>query len=231
MFKVIFIDIDDTLLDFDAYVQQAMEQGFRHFGLKAYEPWMFGVFERINNALWDKIEKGTLDFDGLAKIRFQKIFDTLGIDFNGEEFEKYFRAKIWDSAVEVAGAKDMVRYLSDKYILCVASNGPYEQQLHRVEISGMARYFRHFFISEKLGVSKPEKAFFQKSLATLNAGRTDAILPQECVIIGDSLRSDIQGGQSAGMKTVWFNRRGVENHSAFTPDFEIHTLAQVKGIL
>ena len=86
MIKAVFIDIDDTLLDFDAYVKQTMREGFRHFGLKAYEPHMFTVFERINNALWDNIEKGTLDFAGLEKIRFNKVFEALGISFDGVTF-------------------------------------------------------------------------------------------------------------------------------------------------
>ena len=34
--KAIFIDIDNTLLDFDAYVRTTMERGFAHFGLPAY---------------------------------------------------------------------------------------------------------------------------------------------------------------------------------------------------
>ena len=37
---VIFIDIDNTLLDFDAYIRQTMAEGFAHFGLHPYEPYM-----------------------------------------------------------------------------------------------------------------------------------------------------------------------------------------------
>ena len=69
MIKAVFIDIDDTLLDFDAYVKQTMREGFRHFGLKPYEPSMFSVFERINNqpkqlTLFDSAEK----YDNYTKI-------------------------------------------------------------------------------------------------------------------------------------------------------------------
>ena len=56
--KLILIDIDNTLLDFDAYIRQTMEEGFAHFGLRPYEPWMYDVFHRENNKLWRQIEEG-----------------------------------------------------------------------------------------------------------------------------------------------------------------------------
>lgn len=229
MIKAVFIDIDDTLLDFDAYVKWAMKSGFEKFALKPYEEGMFKVFEEINNSLWDRIEKGTLDFKGLERIRFNRIFEKLGIDFDGEVFEKYFRECIWDSAIEVEGAKRMLDYLSNKYILCVASNGPYEQQKHRLELGGMLKYFDFVFISEKFGVSKPEAGFFEKAFEELNAGISEPISPAECVMLGDSLRSDIAGGKNFGMKTVWFNRRKIKTtHSA---DYEITELEGIEDIL
>ena len=60
--QMIFIDIDNTLLDFDAYIRQTMREGFAHFGLKPYEPYMEAVFHRENGKLWRQIEQGTLTF-------------------------------------------------------------------------------------------------------------------------------------------------------------------------
>ena len=65
--KAIFIDIDNTLLDFDAYVRTTMEQGFAHFGLPAYHPEMYHTFTAENNKLWRQIEEGTLTFAELQK--------------------------------------------------------------------------------------------------------------------------------------------------------------------
>lgn len=72
--RLVFIDIDNTLLDFDAYVKQTMQTGFAHFGLKPYEPYMFEVFTEENNRLWHQIEQGTLTFDELHNIRWCNIF-------------------------------------------------------------------------------------------------------------------------------------------------------------
>lgn len=65
--KAIFIDIDNTLLDFDAYVRTTMEQGFAHFGLPAYRPEMYHTFTAENNKLWRQIEEGTLTSPSFKK--------------------------------------------------------------------------------------------------------------------------------------------------------------------
>ena len=157
---VIFIDIDNTLLDFDAYIRQTMAEGFAHFGLRPYEPYMEEVFHRENGKLWHQIEAGTLTFRELEQIRWNNVFRALQIDFDGPVFEKYFRTALYDSAIPVDGAMELLRALHGSYTLAVASNGPYEQQLHRLELAGMKPYFDWFFVSEKLGVSKPAAAFF-----------------------------------------------------------------------
>ena len=53
----------------------------------------------------------------------------------------------------------------------------------------------------------------------------------EVLIVGDSLTSDIQGGVNAGIKTCWFNPKGVENTSKLKPDFEIRDVGEVLEIL
>ena len=204
--KAIFIDIDNTLLSFDAYVKQTMEQGFAHFGLKTYELWMYDTFTQVNNGLWRQIEDGTLTFAELTKIRWNRVFEALGIDFDGPVFEKYFRGALYDSAIPEDGAYELLDALKEDYILCAASNGPYEQQLHRLEIAGMRDAFDAVFISEKVGASKPSEKFFDYAFAELNTGREEQITPQECMMIGDSLTSDIRGGQMYGMQTCLYRR-------------------------
>ncbi len=97
--KVIFIDIDNTLLSFSEYVKHTMQTGFEHFGLKHYEPYMYDIFTEENNKLWRRIEQGTLVFSELEKVRWNIIFARLGIGFDGTVFEKYFRRALYDSAI------------------------------------------------------------------------------------------------------------------------------------
>ena len=99
----------------------------------------------------------------------------------------------------------MLEYLHGKYILCAASNGPYDQQLHRLELAGMKKFLSYFFISEQIGASKPSEEFFARSFEILNNGREKPIMPNETIIIGDSMSSDMAGGKNFGMKTCYFS--------------------------
>lgn len=202
--KAVFIDIDNTLLSFDEYVRHTMKTGFEHFGLKPYEPYMYDVFHRENNALWRMIEQGKITFSQLEKTRWNNVFSALGIEFDGPTFERYFRKSLFDSAIPENGAYDLLYRLHKKYILCAASNGPYEQQFNRLQVADMTKYFSHVFISEKIGAQKPSKEFFDRAFAELNEGRKEPVLPQDTMIIGDSLSSDIAGGRQYGMLTCYY---------------------------
>mgnify|MGYP002564130142 CR=1 FL=1 len=206
---VIFIDIDNTLLDFDAYIRQTMAEGFAHFGLRPYEPYMEEVFHRENGKLWHQIEAGTLTFRELEQIRWNNVFRALQIDFDGPVFEKYFRAALYDSAIPVDGAMELLRALHGSYTLAVASNGPYEQQLHRLALAGMKDCFAYFFISQRIGASKPSPVFFDAAFREVNEGRGTPITPADAAIIGDSLTSDMAGGRGYGLKTVYYRRPGA----------------------
>ena len=208
LIKAAWIDIDNTLISFDAYVKQTMREGFAHFGLKPYEPYMFDVFTTENDKLWRSLERGELTFIELKKIRFRNIFAALGISFDGETFEKYFRDQIYDNAIPEPGAYEMLTALKEKgLILCAASNGPYEQQIHRLGVAKMDSFFDYCFISEEIGASKPAPLFYEEGFQRMNEGRMPQILPDECVMIGDSLTSDMAGGMDFGMKTCFYRRK------------------------
>lgn len=204
--KVICLDIDNTLLSFNEYVKQTMKTGFAEFGLKAYEPYMYELFTEENNKLWRQIEDGTLTFQELEKIRWNKVFEAIGISFDGVVFEKYFREALHESAIPEEGAYELLEYLSQKYIVCAASNGPYEQQIHRLEIANMRKYFDYIFVSEQVGASKPATAFFEYAFREINQDREEPIAPEECLMVGDSLTSDVEGGRRYGMKTCLYRK-------------------------
>ena len=235
MIKAIFIDIDNTLLDFDAYVKESLRSGFEKFGICTYEDWMYDTFEEENDKLWLALEKESLTFEELQKIRFNKVFEAIGVVFDGPTFEKYFRECLNESAIPVEGAMEMLEYLSGKYILCTASNGPYNQQIHRLELAGMLKYFRHHFISEEIGASKPSKEFFNVAVSRLNEGEKEAgrseIQPSEIMIIGDSLTSDMAGGIGSGLRTCWFDKAGEGNPKGKTVDFIIKNLVDIRDII
>ncbi|MBP5342724.1 HAD-IA family hydrolase [bacterium] len=210
--KAIFIDIDNTLLDFNEYVVEAMKNGFERFNIGKFEPYMADCFHDVNNNLWRQIEDGKIDFLTLRKIRWNKVFEILGYSYDGESFERYFRSFLRESAIPIEGAYEVLSYLKSKYIVCLASNGPTDQQTHRIELASMSRYIDYYFTSEYIGVSKPKREYFEKCFELLNENRSDIIKPNECLMIGDSLSSDIYGALEYGMYTCLYERGSMLNH-------------------
>lgn len=231
MIKVVLLDIDDTLLDFQGYVKESLREGFREFNLGEYSESVYATFTRINTTLWHEIEEGKLTIADLRRVRWNRIFGELGIAYDGAAFEDYFRGRLFHSAIRVEGAPELLEYLRGRYILAVASNGPYAQQVNRLKNGGMLDYFTGIFVSEKIGVSKPAPAFFDACMAGLNEGRNDPILPGEVLMVGDSVSSDMTGAMGYGMKTCYFNRFGKALPEGMAVDYQVATLNELSDIL
>ena len=231
MLKVILFDIDNTLLSFDKYVKESMKNGFEKFEIGIYEDEMFDVFNKINTYLWQEIEKGNIDFKELQKKRWKMIFECLGITADGESFEKYFRQCLFESAIPVDGAMELLQYLKGKYILCVASNGPYPQQVNRLKLSGMLPYFYDLFISEEIGSSKPSESFFKTCIERLNLKLEQEIQPSEIMIIGDSLSADMAGGIRFGLQTCFYNPSQKSIPCEMKLNYHVASLIDIKNIL
>ncbi|MCH5198315.1 MAG: HAD-IA family hydrolase [Oscillospiraceae bacterium] len=231
MIKVVFFDIDNTLLSFSGYVKEAMKVGFAQFGLKEYTEDMYSVFERINNSLWTQIEQGALSYNELLKIRWNMIFKELNISFDGEVFEKHFKERLFSSAVPEPHAMEILEYLSKGYVLCAASNGPYEQQLNRLKVGKMQDYFTRIFISSKIGAAKPRKQFFDYCFKDLRESLFPDLSPDETIIIGDSVSSDIAGGKAYGLKTCLYQPQPAEGPENCCADYVVSDLSDIKLIL
>lgn len=229
MIKAVFIDVDNTLLSFDGYVQEALRSGFRKFSLGDYSDNVCSVFTSINNGLWRSIEKGELTFEELEKIRFDRVFGALRIIADGPLFERYFKACLNESAIEVPGALDLLRYLAPRYTLCAASNGPYDQQVNRLRLGGMLKYFDLLFISEDIGFQKPSPEYFSVCMDRLN--KITPALPSEVMVIGDSLTSDMAGGLAAGMRTCFYDPEKKLLPEGIRPHIVVNKLSEIKNYL
>ena len=114
MIKAILIDIDNTLLDFHSSVVYALEKVFKEFNIPFKDEYV-PKFIEINDGLWRKIENNELTREQLFEIRFNTVFKALNIDADGVSVETVFRRELFDSAVLVDGAKEILQYLSSKY--------------------------------------------------------------------------------------------------------------------
>lgn len=229
MIKAVFIDIDDTLLSFSGYVKESMREGFREFGIAEYQDSMYETFQEINTQLWKQIEQGTLTMDGMREVRWNLIFKELGISFDGPTFETYFRSRLFDSAILEPGAEELLQYLGENYILCAASNGPYDQQMNRLKLGGLYDYFDYFFISEAIGAQKPSREFFDHCVKTITEQKQITMLPEEILIIGDSVSADISGGKQYGLKTCLYTADKADRDVP-EADYVVKELVEIQQI-
>lgn len=225
MFKAVFIDIDNTLLDFNKCAKVAMKRILEECNVK-FEEYMFDVFVKINDSLWLEIEKGNLTKEGLYKFRWNTIFKELNIKLDGEAFEERFVKLLHETAEPVADANEVLEYLASKYTVYAASNSVYTQQIDRMTKADMLKHITKLFSSEKIGFAKPSKMFFDKCFE-----QTDGIIPEDVILIGDSLTADIQGGIAYGLKTCWFNYKGEMLPDGISPDYIVDSLKEIKDIL
>ena len=53
----------------------------------------------------------------------------------------------------------------------------------------------------------------------------------ECILVGDSLTSDMRGAQNAGVASCWFNPTGRAKDVEVRTDYEIRRLEELLAIL
>ncbi len=216
--KIIFFDVDDTLLDFSAYQQFVLKKMCKEYNVE-YSQKLLETFNDVNWRLWRQIEKGTITRPQLHHDRFRIVFNESGvIGGDPDKFETGFRKTIYEYYVKIDGTDETLAYLSKKYMLCVVSNASFNQQATRLKGAKIDRYFSKIFTSNEIGADKPSKAFFDSVFDSL-----DGIKPDETLLVGDSPSADIAGGNNYGLKTCWFNREGASKDK-IQCDYEIHSL-------
>ncbi len=225
MFEFVFLDADDTLLDFLQTERAAITESFLRFGLEPTDA-LIRRYSAINKACWERMERGEITRDRVLIERFEILFGQLGADIDPHMFEGVYQALLGQHAFLVEGAEDILAYLRPKYKLYIASNGVAATQDSRFRDAGLTGWFDGIFISERVGHHKPEKAYFDACFAQIPGFRHD-----RAIIVGDSLSSDIQGGINAGIATCWFNYRRRPARDDIRPDYTVGSLEELKTIL
>lgn len=225
MIKAVFIDIDDTLLDFDESAKMSMTMAAKEMDVILPEN-IWEIFVEVNEVLWKDLEKGKMTNEELFHVRWTKIFDAAGITADGPAFEAAFLRGLSLCAPVIPGAKALLAYLHEKYIVAAASNGPYTQQINRLTKVGLAPYIDHMFVSGQIGHAKPKRAFFAACMAELGD-----IQPEEVMMIGDSISADITGAKEYGMQTCWYNHKKKPAGCGEMADYTAYSLLEIMEIL
>jgi len=105
----------------------------------------------------------------------------------------------WHVENETLPALDDLR--SQGYRLGLISNAADDANVQRlVDKAGLRAYFDVIITSAAQGIRKPHPRIFQAALETWQA------VPNQAVMVGDTLPADIQGAKSLGIFSVWVTR-------------------------
>lgn len=207
MHKNFLFDLDQTLLDFHASERKALEIVVTKNGLKFTDE-VYDHFKAKNKSLWLELEKGTINRTELFTIRFNDIFDFCEGDSTGLdplEVNADFIRTMSVNGVPMPGAMEFVKKVRDEIPdarIYIASNGATINAQGRMASTGLDKFIEYLFISEDMGVNKPAPEFYDICFEKIGEPK------DTCIMIGDSLSSDMLGAKNAGIASVWFMPSG-----------------------
>ena len=225
MFEFLFLDLDDTILDFQKAEHVALSKTLREFGLEPTEH-VVKRYNLINKAHWEALERKELTREQVLVGRFQVLFEEMGIAVEPVSVARAYEHNLSIGHYFLPGAEEAVERLSKKYKLYLASNGTARVQAGRLQSANISRFFEEVFVSQEIGANKPALEYFERCFA-----RIPGLDKSKTIIVGDSLTSDILGGQNAGIATCWVNPHHKEGRADIRVDYEIESLSQLEELL
>lgn len=226
IYKFLLFDLDHTLLDFDPAEDVALSHLLKEEGVEDIQAYK-DYYVPMNKTLWKDLELKKITKQELVNTRFAKLFAHFGIEKDGAYLAERYQFFLSKQGQIFPGVEDLLKKLIHQgFELYAATNGITFIQTGRLEQSGIAPYFKEIFISEQLHTQKPDAAFYEKIGARIpNFDKDHALM------IGDSLSADIQGGNNAGIDTIWYNPHHLENKTQAQPTYEVDSYQALLEIL
>lgn len=225
MMEFVFLDLDDTILDFHKAERIALSKTLRDFGLEPTDA-VLTRYHIINRRHWEALERGEMTRDQVQEGRFRVLFAELGRAVDAVAVTRAYESNLGIGHYFLPGAQEAVERLHEKYRLFLASNGTASVQHSRLTSAGLYPYFEKVFVSQEIGFNKPSREYFDACFAQI-----PAFDPEKAIMVGDSLTSDILGGIRAGIKTCWINPGHLEARADIPADYEIEALSQLESLL
>ncbi|MCH8905559.1 MAG: noncanonical pyrimidine nucleotidase, YjjG family [Candidatus Heimdallarchaeota archaeon] len=206
--KGLFIDFDDTIVDYDISANKALEDILKDQNI-APERFEFikRDYEKINNSLWPKLEKGEMTIDQIRMKRFEILIANHALSGVPLKMDRdYLDAFVIHTKTDDMLHEKLVRIREKGLKISILTNGIKDVQHRRVERNGLLPLIDLLVTSEDIGKAKPAPDMFFHALDKLQLKKTEVLM------IGDSLHSDIKGSQNAGIESVLvLNGRNFED--------------------
>ena len=227
MIQILLWDVDGTLLDFHAAESAAIKSLFGEFSLGGCSEDMIRRYSQINELYWQRLERNEIIKPQVLVGRFEQFFQEIGVpQALASEFNRQYQLRLGDTIIYRDNSISIVKKLRGKVSQYVVSNGTIIAQKKKLLLSGLGELMDGVFLSEEIGAEKPNRAFFD---AVFDAIRPSSL--SEVMMIGDSLTSDIQGGNNAGILTCWYNPDQKPAPLGYSIDYIIPDLHEVISLV
>lgn len=237
-YEIILWDIDDTLIDFKASEKMALRSCFAEYGVELSDE-DIDVYSNINHNYWKLLEQGKVVKTEMLVQRFVDFIECLkqsetevackGVkqpDIDGADINMKYQLALGDYPVMYEDALAICTELKGKKRQYAVTNGTIVAQEKKLKNTGLDQIFEQIFISDEVGYQKPDVRFFQHCFENISDFHIESVL-----LIGDSLSSDMKGGNLAGVDCCWANMRNEEKPEDLRIDYEIHKLKELRDIL
>ena len=221
-YTTLLFDADNTLLDFFAAEERAIEITCKHFNIP-YSKEVGKLYSDINDSFWKRFEKGEIKREEINVGRFAKFAEAVGSNACPKGLADFYIEELSNGNMIIEGADRLCEILSKKYDMYIVTNGHASVQKRRFGTSVLPQFFKKSFISEEVGSKKPEKDFFDLVFKELPEKDKSKIC-----IIGDSMSSDILGGINAGIDTCFYNR--FDMPKTYEPTYEVKNFDEMLEI-
>lgn len=227
MIKAILWDIDGTVLDFIKSQTESIRACFKKYGLGDCTDEMLDRYTQINQHYWEELELEKISKQQVLEYRFVDFFKEYNISsVSANEFNIAYESGLPDYINILGNSIDVISKLKGRIKQYAVTNGAFFVQEKRLEKSRLNDLLDGAFISDAVGYEKPSVKFFDYVFQNIEHFNRDEIM-----IVGDSLTSDMLGGNNAGIICCWFNPNKNKNDTNVKIDYEITNLNEVFDII
>lgn len=224
-YSILLFDADNTLFNFDAGNRRAFSEVCRICHLPDTDE-LFHAYEAVNAEMWSAFDRGECTKDFLVVERFRLFLERAGLQADPVQCNKIHLSTLATNTVLLPHALEVCRTLAQTHSLYIVTNAVAAVQKARLAASDLRPYITDAFISEDAGASKPSVAYFDYVFS-----RIPGITRENCLLIGDSPSSDLQGANNYGIPCCWYNPRDLARPDGMRINYEIRDLPELLPIV
>ena len=219
-YKLILVDADDTIFDFEKGNRAAVGMLMEELGLASET--IFDEYQAINHACWQALERGEMTQETLHVERFRRFLTMKGRADDPRAVADRFAYLLGQQAIPMPESEEMMRAVAEKLPVVILTNGITVIQKSRFARASIRPYVSRVVISQEVGVSKPDPKIFEIAL--------DGVDPKDALMIGDGIQSDVLGANRAGVDMCWYNPKGKTLPEGAHAEYEVKKRSECVAI-